>query len=57
MIALDLGKQQELDADKATQQIYFTRHLDLAGKTKKIFMLEKVRKTILDFSQETVRVL
>ena len=34
LIAIDLSKQQELDADpKAIQQINFTENLDRAGQT------------------------
>ena len=35
MIAIDLSKQQELDADpEAIQQINFTENLDRAGNTR-----------------------
>ena len=38
MIAIDLSKQQALDADpKAIQQINFTANLDNAGKKKNLF--------------------
>ena len=58
MIAIDLSKQQGLDADpKAIQEINFTANLDRAGNTRTYFILEEVKETVLDFSQETVKVL
>ena len=58
MIAVDLSKQQALDADpKAIQQINFTANLDRAGNTRIYFILEEAKETVLNFSQETVRVL
>ena len=58
MIAVDLSKQQALDADhRAIQQINFTPNLDRAGKTRVYFILEEAKETILDFSQGTVKVL
>ena len=58
MIAVDLSKQQALDADpRAIQQINFTANLDRAGNTRVYFILEEGKKTILDFSQGTVKVL
>ena len=58
MIAVDLSKQQVLDADpKAIQQINFTANLDRAGNTRIYFILEEAKETILDFSQGTVKVL
>ena len=58
MIAVDLSKQQALDADpRAIQQINFTANLDRAGNTRVYFTLEEAKETILDFSQGTVRVL
>ena len=58
MIAVDLSKQQALDADpRANQQINFTANLDRAGNTTIYFVLEDAKETILDFSQETVKVL
>ena len=57
MIAIDLSKQQELDADpSAIQQINFTEHLDRAGNTRMYFILEGAKGTILDFSKGTVKV-
>ena len=58
MIAVDLSKQQALDADPRTsQQINFTANLDRAGNTKVYFILEEAKEAILDFSQGTVKVL
>ena len=53
-----MSKQQALDSDpSAIQQINFTGNLDRGGNTTMIFILEKAKETILDFSQGTVRVL
>ena len=58
MIAIDLSKQQTLDADpRAIQQINLTANLDRAGNTNIYFILEEAKETALDFSQGTVKVL
>ena len=58
MIAVDLSKQQVLDADpKAIQQINFTANLDRDDNTKFYFILEETKETIFEFSEETVKVL
>ena len=58
MIAIDLSKQQALDADPgAIQQINFTGNLDRAGNTRDYFILKESKDTKLDFSQGTVKVL
>ena len=58
MIAIDLSKQQVLDADpRATQQINFTGSLDRAGNTALFFITKEAKETVLDFSQGTVKVL
>ena len=58
MIAIDLNKQQALDADpRAIQQINFTANLERAGNTRIHFILEEVKETILNFAQGTVKVL
>ena len=58
MIAVDLSKQQALDADpRAIQQINFTVNLDRAGNTRVYFILEEAKETILDFSQGTIKLL
>ena len=57
MTAIDLSKQQELDADpKANQQINFTGNSDRDGNTTMFFIIEETKETILDFSQGTVKV-
>ena len=44
MIAVDLSKQQALDADpKAIQQINFTADLDRAGNKRFYFILEEAK--------------
>ena len=58
MIAIDLSKQQALDADpKATQQINFTANLNRAGTTRFYFILEKSKETFFEFSEGTAKVL
>ena len=58
MIAIDLSKQQALDADpRAIQQINFTANLDKDGSRKMFFIIEEAKETVLEFSQRTVRVL
>ena len=58
MIAVDLSKQQTLDADpKAIQQINFTENLDRAGNTRIYFILEEAKEIIFEFSEGTVKVL
>ena len=52
MIAIDLNKQQALDADlKAIQQINFTANLDRAGNMRLYFILEEAKETVFEFSQ------
>ena len=58
MIAVDLSRQNELDADpRAIQQINFTANLDRAGNTTIFFIIEEAKETIFEFSQGTVKVL
>ena len=58
MIAIELSKQQALDADpKAIQGINFTANLDRAGQTSMHFITEEVKEIVSDFPQETVKVL
>ena len=58
MIAIDLSKQQVLDADpRSIQQISFTANLDRAGNTTMLFTIEEAKETVLDFSQGIVKVL
>ena len=58
MIAIDLSKQQELDADlKAIQQINFTGNLSGNNNRLIFFIIEETNETNLDFSQRTVKAL
>ena len=58
MIAVDLSKQQGLDADpKAIQQINFTANLDRAGNSRFYFVLEEAKETVFEFSQGTIKAL
>ena len=58
MIAIDLSKQQALDADpSAIQQIDFAANLDRAGNTTMFFFIIEETKTFLDFSQGVVKIL
>ena len=58
MIAIDLSKQQALDADpRAIQQINFTANLDRVENTTIFFITEEAKETVLDISQRTVKVL
>ena len=57
VIAIDLSKQQVLDADlRAIQQISFTANSDRARNTTMFFIVEEAKETVLDFSQGTVKV-
>ena len=58
VIAISLGKQQELDADpKAPQVSNFTGNLDWAGNAIMFSILEEVKEIILGFSKRILRVL
>ena len=58
MIAIDLSKQEALDADpRAIQQINFIANLDREGNTTMFFVNEKAKETVLDFSQGIVKFL
>ena len=58
MIALDLSKQQVLDAGpRAIQQINFTANLDREENTIMFFIIEESKETVFEFSQGTVKVL
>ena len=50
MLAVDLSKQQALDADPKA-------NLDRDGNTRLYFILEETKETIFEFSQGTVKVL
>ena len=56
LIAIDLIKQKELDADpKQIRQINFI--LNRAGNTTIFFIIEQAKETVFEFSQGTVKVL
>ena len=56
LIAIDLSKQQKLDADlKVKQQINFTGNIEKG--TSIFFIIEEAKETVLDFSKTTVKVL
>ena len=58
IVAIDLSKQQALDADpRAIQQINFIGNLDRAGNTTMFSIIEEAKETILDFSKENAKVL
>ena len=58
LIAIDLSKQQALDADpRAIQQINFTGILDRKGNTAMLFIIEEAKETVLGFSPGTVKIL
>ena len=51
IIAIDLSKQQELDADpREIQQINLTANLDRAGNTTMFFIIEEAKETVFEFS-------
>ena len=53
MIAVDLSKQQALDADpKAIQQINFTANLDRENNTRFYFILEEAKETVFELHKE-----
>ena len=55
LIAIDLSKQQKLDANpNAMQQINFTGNLTRAGGAKMYFIIEEAKETVLDCSKGTV---
>ena len=56
MIAIDLSKQQALDTDPI-QQINFTWNVSGINNRLAFFIIKEAKETILDFSQETVKVL
>ena len=61
MIVADLNKQQALEAaSKTIQQINFTGNVnrgeDVNDNATMFFIIKEAKETILDFSQETVKV-
>ena len=58
MIAIDLNKEQALDADpRAIQQNNFTINLIRNGNATIFFIIEEGNETVSYFSQRTVKVL
>ena len=58
MIAIDLRKKQALDVNpKAIQQINFTGNLSGNKNRLIFFIIEEAKETILNFLQETLKVL
>ena len=58
MIAIDLSKQQALDADpRAIQEINFTANLDKDDGATMLFIIEEAKENIFEFLQGTVKVL
>ena len=58
LIAIDLSKQQKLDADpRAIQQINFAGNLSRAGGARMYFITEEVKEIVLNFSKGTINVL
>ena len=57
MIAVDLSKQQALDADaRAIQQINLMANLDRTGNTTMFFIIEEAKETVLAFHKEPYKV-
>ena len=57
-IAIDVSKQQELDADqRAIQQINFTANVDRDGNTTIFLIIKEAKETVFEFSKGTVKVL
>ena len=58
MIAVGLSKQQTLDPNpKVIQQINYTANLERDRNTTTFFIIEEAKENVLDFSQETVKIL
>ena len=58
MIAIDLSKQQRLDADpKAKHQINFTVNLDREGNTTMFLIIKEAKKkNFQDFSEVNLKI-
>ena len=57
VIVVDLSEEQSLNADpKTIQQINFTGNLDPAVGEAMFLIIEEAKETVLNFSQETVKV-
>ena len=58
MIAIDLSKQQALDANPIIiQKFNFTANIDREEGATMFFIIEEAKETVLDVLQETVKVL
>ena len=58
LLAIDLRKQQKLDADpKAIQQISFNGNLERAEVSTMLFIIEEAKERVLDFSNGKDKVL
>ena len=58
MIAIDLSKQQAVDADaRAIQRTNFMANLDREENATIFFITEEAKETVFEFSQGTVKVL
>ena len=58
LIAIDLRKQQALDADpRAIEQINFTANLDRNEGATLFFFIEQSKETVFEFLEGTVKVL
>ena len=57
VVAIDISKQEPLDSDlKAIQPSNFTRYLDQIEMQQCFLLKKKQKKSVLDFSQGTVRI-
>ena len=57
MIAIDLSKQQALDADpRAIPRNNFTANLESLNDAGNFFILEEANETVLDFSRKSLKV-
>ena len=57
LIAIDLSKQQKLDADPKAIQVNFTGNISRAEGTTMFFTIEEAKETVLDFLKGIVKVL
>ena len=58
LIAIDLSKQQKLDADpKAIQEINFTENQTRGEGATIFFVIKEAKETVLNFTKGTVKVL
>ena len=58
LIAIDLSKEQKLDADPgAIQEINFIANLEREEGTTMFFITEQAKESVFEFSQGTVKVL